>query len=117
MSTMVNTNAFLMMKYIIWSKIERTKLEIHSLINENDIKSKKQDDVWESCCLRTDRHTIAYIGQFIFSMTVLAFCAIMIIRAHGDCNNVSPFVSIISFLMGKFKFLMGERCSQWEILK
>ena len=76
------------------------KLEVHTLINENVTRVKKED-VWESCCLRTDRHMIAYIGQFIFSMSVLAFCAIMIIRAHGDCTNVSPYVSIISFLMGK----------------
>ena len=79
---------------------EDNKLEVRTLINENDIKDNKKD-VWESCCLRTDRHMIAYIGQFVFSMSVLAFCAIMIIRARGDCNNVSPFVSIISFLMGK----------------
>ena len=86
--------------YIESSMNEENKLEVRTLINENDIKDNKKD-VWESCCLRTDRHMIAYIGQFVFSMSVLAFCAIMIIRAQGDCNNVSPFVSIISFLMGK----------------
>ena len=86
--------------YIDSNMNEDNKLEVRTLINENDIKDNKKD-VWESCCLRTDRHMIAYIGQFIFSMSVLAFCAIMIIRAQGDCNNVSPFVSIISFLMGK----------------
>lgn len=80
---------------------DENKLEVRTLINENDIKDNNKKDIWESCCLRTDRHMVAYIGQFIFSMSVLAFCAIMIIRARGDCNNVSPYVSIISFLMGK----------------
>ncbi len=81
---------------------EDNKLEVRTLINENDIKENKKDDnIWESCCLRTDRHMIAYIGQFIFSMSVLAFSCIMISNSEGQCDRISPFVSIISFLMGK----------------
>jgi len=92
-------------KYILFNynnMAEQNNLEIKTLIGENDIKKHNKDaDVWESCCLRTDRHMMAYIGQFIFSMSVLGFCTIMIIRANGDCNNTAPYVSIISFLMGK----------------
>ena len=79
---------------------DQKELEIHTLINENDIKDDKKI-MWESCCIRTNPHAIAYIGQFIFSMSVLAFSCIMISTSEGQCDRISPFVSIISFLMGK----------------
>jgi hypothetical protein len=34
-------------------------------------------------------------------MSVFGFCAIMLVKADGDCNKSSPFIGLISFLMGK----------------
>ena len=38
---------------------DQKTLEIHRLINENDIKDNRKE-VWESCCIRTNPHAIVY---------------------------------------------------------
>ena len=81
---------------------EQKTLEIHTLINENDIKdNNKKDDIWESCCIRTNPHAIAYFGQLLISIIILAFSFIMLIKANGNCEQSSPYIGLISFLMGK----------------
>jgi len=56
---------------------------------------------WQSCCLTTDRQATVYIGQLLFSFSVLGFSAVMLVIADGDCNKSSPYIGLISFLMGK----------------
>ena len=46
---------------------EENKLEVRTLINENNIKENKKE-VWESCCIRTNPHAFAYIGQIVISV-------------------------------------------------
>ena len=79
---------------------DQKTLEIHTLINENDIKDDKKI-MWESCCIRTNPHAIAYIGQLLISIIILAFSFIMLIKANGNCEQSSPYIGLISFLMGK----------------
>ena len=88
-------------------------LEIDSLVAEEksrkssdspNIRADRSDpkrDVWQSCCLQTDRHAVAYFGQLSISMVILAFSFIMLIAADGECNKSSPYIGLISFLMGK----------------
>ena len=59
------------------------------------------DRAWRSCCLKTDRHATVYIGQLVFSFSILGFSAAMLVLADGDCNKSSPYIGLISFLMGK----------------
>ena len=80
---------------------DQKTLEIHTLINENDIKDNNKKEVWESCCIRTNPHAIAYIGQIMISVIILAFSFIMLIKANGSCEQSSPYIGLISFLMGK----------------
>lgn len=79
---------------------DEKKIEVRSLINENEIKENKKE-VWESCCIRTNPHAIAYVGQIIISVLILAFSFIMLIKHNGSCNESSPYIGLISFLMGK----------------
>ena len=66
-----------------------------------DIDSERDRRTWESCCLRTDRQAAIYIGQLVFSFAILGFSAGMLVTADGDCNQSSPYIGLISFLMGK----------------
>ena len=86
--------------YIKKSMNEENKLEVSTLINENNIKENKKE-VWESCCIRTNPHAIAYIGQIVVSVIILAFSFIMLIKSNGSCEQSSPYIGLISFLMGK----------------
>jgi hypothetical protein len=62
---------------------------------------EKKDNAWRSCCFTLDKGCVAYSGQFVFSMSVLTFCAVMLVQAQGDCNKSSAYINIISFMMGK----------------
>ena len=80
---------------------EDNKLEVRTLINENDIKDNQKELVWESFCIRTNPDAIAYFGQLLISIIILAFSFIMLIKANGSCEQSSPYIGLISFLMGK----------------
>ena len=80
---------------------EQKTLEIHTLINENDIKDNNKKEVWESFCIRTNPHAIAYFGQLLISIIILAFSFMMLIKSNGNCEQSSPYIGLISFLMGK----------------
>jgi hypothetical protein len=56
---------------------------------------------WVSCCVETDRQAVVYIGQMVFSASLIGLCAIMLVRADGDCSVSSPYISLLSFLAGK----------------
>ena len=58
-------------------------------------------DVWESCCFKLNPHGVAYFGQFTVSIMVLGICTFMLVKADGDCNKSSPYIGLVSFLLGK----------------
>jgi hypothetical protein len=72
--------------------------EVKYEIKENGEKNPRG---WRSCCFELDSHMVAYVGQFTFSMSVLGFCAVMLIKADGSCEQSSSYINIISFMMGK----------------
>ena len=56
---------------------------------------------WVSCCVETDRQAVVYIGQMAFAAGIVTLCAIMLVRADGNCDKSSPYISLLSFLAGK----------------
>ena len=74
-------------------------IEVKQIDIENDIPANAE--VWRSCCFNLDGHCIAYAGQFIFTMSVLGFCSVMLVKANGSCEQSSSYINIISFMMGK----------------
>ena len=67
-----------------------------------EVKYTQEEEVtWKSCCLRTDRQAVVYLGQLSFSLSVLGISCAMLIIADGDCNKSSPYISLIAFLLGK----------------
>ena len=61
----------------------------------------QEEVTWKSCCLRTDRQALVYFGQLSFSLTIVGISTAMLILAGGDCNKSSPYISLLSFLLGK----------------
>ena len=61
----------------------------------------QNDRPWRSCCLETDRRAVIYYGQLGFAFSVFAFSGAMLVLADGDCNRSSPYIGLISFLLGK----------------
>ena len=60
-----------------------------------------EEGLWRSCCLRTDRQAVVYLGQLIFSLSVLGICTMMLVLADGNCEKSSGYISMISFLAGR----------------
>jgi hypothetical protein len=57
--------------------------------------------IWSSCCLRTDKTVVIYLSQLAFAFSVLGFSCTMLVASDGNCEQSSPYFSLISFLMGK----------------
>ena len=78
--------------------------ESKELIHRIELREQKEENlplVWNSCCLKTDRQAVVYFGQLSFAFAVLAFSCSMLVVAEGDCNRSSPYIGLISFLLGK----------------
>jgi len=79
--------------------------ECNTVEHKQFIEQKPQQEqevrLWRSCCLETDKSAVVYIGQLVFSFSVLGFSAIMLMKANGDCEQSSPYIGLISFLLGK----------------
>ena len=73
--------------------MERVEIK-HEFMEEKEV-------MWKSCCLRSDRQALVYFGQLSFSLTIVAISTTMLILAEGDCNKSSPYISLLSFLLGK----------------
>ena len=73
--------------------MERVEIK-HDLTEEENV-------TWKSCCLRTDRQAVVYLGQLSFSLSVLGICTTMLILSGGNCEKSSPYISLIAFLLGK----------------
>ena len=61
----------------------------------------EEEVMWKSCCLRTDRQALVYFGQLSFSLTIVGISTGMLILAGGDCKKSNPYISLLSFLLGK----------------
>ena len=61
----------------------------------------QEETTWKSCCLRSDRQLVVYLGQLSFSLTVMGICTTMLVIADGNCEKSSPYISLIAFLLGK----------------
>ena len=61
----------------------------------------QEETTWKSCCLRSDRQLVVYLGQLSFSLSVLGISCGMLILADGNCEKSSPYISLIAFLLGK----------------
>ena len=69
---------------------------------------------WHSCCFAggTDKQMVLYFGQLGISTAILAFSFLQLIRADGNCDRSSPYIGLISFLMGKLLASVVDSNSQ-----
>ena len=69
---------------------------------------------WHSCCFTggTDKQMVLYFGQLGISTAILAFSFLQLIRADGNCDRSSPYIGLISFLMGKLLASVVDSNSQ-----
>ena len=72
-------------------------------IKQQEQEHEEDDDnkVWRSCCFQLNSHCVSYFGQLTFSLSMLGFCAVMLIRANGSCEQSSGYINILSFMLGK----------------
>ena len=66
-----------------------------------DLESNDEKRVWKSCCFKTDKSMIVYLGQFVITLLILAFCALRLAQSEFDCNKSSPYIGLVSFILGK----------------
>lgn len=74
---------------------------LEAKVEEVEYNEQQNNRSWKSCCFELDSRFIAYLGQFIFSMSLLTFCAYMLVKFDGACDKSSAYVNILSFMLGK----------------
>lgn len=77
------------------------QITIHSMSDKKQETIDENDGHWKSCCLQVDRQMVVYFGQLAFSFAILAFSGVMLYEAKGSCEKSSPYIGLISFLLGK----------------
>ena len=75
----------------------------YTIDNNNDMDnvSEKTHTYWKSCCLKSDKSMIVFISQMITTLLILAFCAFQLAKSEFDCNKSSPYIGLVSFILGK----------------
>ena len=74
----------------------------HEVTYDLDIEEQHDEKrIWKSCCLKTDKNAVVYLGQFVITLLILAFCAFQLAKSEFDCNKSSPYIGLISFILGK----------------
>jgi len=71
------------------------------MISPQHKEEEKKNNVWKSCCFDVSPQGVAYTGQFLTTGFVLSISTYFLIQADGDCNKSSPYIGLISFVMGK----------------
>jgi hypothetical protein len=54
-----------------------------------------------SCCFLIDSHAMAYIGQMTVTIIVLGISSYFLYEANGNCEQSSPWIGLISFVLAK----------------
>ena len=85
------------------SLIRPIEQHIHIDQKKGDVEVKEVEEMktWRSFCFEVNPHAVAYIGQYTITMSVLGLCAYMLLNSDGDCNRSSPWIGLISFILGK----------------
>ena len=86
------------------AKLTQVGLSRDTLVPVAEEEEKQQPHVieeWRSCCFRLSPPAIAYFGQIFTTFCITAISAYMLVRADGDCNKSSPYIGLISFMLGK----------------
>lgn len=79
--------------------LKRRRLDL-----EIDLKEKRYNDTYASCCSRTgrtDARLIRYVSRITISCIVLGFACYQIAANEDPCNNLIPFyTSLITLVVG-----------------
>lgn len=77
-------------------KDEEIKVEV-----KPEVKEDKEHKIIRSFCFEVDPHAMAYLGQMFVTVSVLAISTFFLYEANGSCEKSSPWIGIISFVLGK----------------
>ena len=58
--------------------------------------------LWRSCCVELDKQAVVYFAQIGIGVAVLSFSAVQLLRSNFECSESSPYLSLISFIVGTY---------------
>ena len=58
--------------------------------------------LWRSCCVELDKQAVVYFAQIAIGVAVLAFSAVQLLRSNFQCEESSPYLGLISFIIGTY---------------
>jgi hypothetical protein len=88
------------LKLFFNNSIYKTKSKMENE-EEHQYNADHGNNEWRSCCFTADRHVIVYVSQLLVACSVLGFSGFMLHMGDGDCEKSSPYLGLISFILGK----------------
>ncbi len=58
--------------------------------------------LWRSCCVELDKQAVVYFSQIAIGIAVLAFSGVQLLKANFQCEESSPYLGLISFIIGTY---------------
>ena len=78
----------------------RRKSELHFSYDDRHLSTDTKDSQWKTCMGRLHIRFIQYVCQIVFSLIVLLFCMVKILRDDNDKQvYVTMLFSILSYHM------------------
>jgi ABC-type nickel/cobalt efflux system permease component RcnA len=85
-----------------------TNHDINLLVRDDSKTDSKTDEIknevkiWTSCCVRVNKSVVIYFSQLFIGVLVLAFAFYQLVRSNFQCDQSSPYLSLISFVLGTY---------------
>ena len=67
-----------------------------------DVLERRDERTWRSCCIETDKRACVFGVQTVIAISSLMFSGFMLVRYNGECDTSSPYINIITFILGSF---------------
>ena len=63
------------------------------------LEDQKDDDTWDSCCLRVDRRAVMYFGQLSVILISMLFSMYQLIKI-SECSGQQAYLGLLTMLIG-----------------
>ncbi len=73
-----------------------------NLEDSSDPPNNNTSRIWRSCCLDVDKQVVMYVSQIAIGLGVLSFSFFQLIRADFTCDESSPYLGLVSFIIGTY---------------
>ena len=79
---------------------ELVKLQLqHDIHVDDEEREFQHENVWKSCCIRSDKRAILFFSQVLTGVGIITFCVAMLVT-NTDCATFSRYSPLLTLVVG-----------------